>query len=67
MFIRYTGKQFKNNPDGGIAPTGTAVREIDQHLDRPVDDVVRFDSFETANEAHPAGVVLVLWVVEALL
>ncbi len=49
-----------------VAPARAAVGEIDEDLERLVDDVVGFDALQVAHEAHAAGVALVARVVESL-
>ena len=49
-----------------VASARAAVGEIDEDLERLVDDVVGFDALEVADEAHAAGVALVARVVQSL-
>ena len=49
-----------------LAAAGAAVLEVQQDLDRLLDDLVRLAALEVDDEADAAGVVLVARIVEAL-
>ena len=49
-----------------IAAAGSAVSQIDQDLDALAYDLVGLLPIEIHDETHPAGVVLVAGIVEAL-
>ena len=49
-----------------IAAAGAAMSQIDEDFDALADDFVRLLTVEIDHETHPAGVVLVAGVVEAL-
>jgi hypothetical protein len=50
----------------GIAPTGPAVREVEQNLDSLGYDFVTLMSANVGHEADPAGVVFLCRMVQAL-
>ena len=54
------------SPVSGIAACGSAMGEVDEHLEALADDVVAFFAANAGHEAHAAGIVLIARVIETL-
>jgi hypothetical protein len=64
--VRDLDQQSSTVTGVGVTSAGTAVREVDEYLDSLDDNVVRLLAFDTGDEAYPAGVTFVAWIVESL-
>jgi hypothetical protein len=49
-----------------LGPARAAVLEVAQHLERLLDDGVRFFALDVDHKAHPARIMLEAWVIKSL-
>jgi hypothetical protein len=66
-FVRHLDQDARAVARVLLAAARAAVFEVDENLERLLDDLVRAAALEVNDEAHAAGVVLVRRVVQTLL
>src|SRR5262249_57406685 len=65
-FVGYLDQYSGAVPRQGIAAARPAMRQVVEHLQPLLDDIVRFDALDIHHEADAASVVFVLGIVETL-
>ena len=74
QLLAFAGEEFVRNldQDAGaiagfwIAAAGAAMRQVEQHLDSLLDNVVTFMAADVGDKTNAAGVVLVRGIVKSL-